>query len=72
MFRLLRSPVLAKFRKPRSLIWLLFESPDTLDHYRLRYGHLPYISSNTGEAALRKIFEEDLHVFIQNLKELYF
>ena len=72
LFRLLRSPVLAKFRKPRSFVWLLFESPDTLDRYRLHYGHLPYTSSNTGEAALRRIFEKDLHVFIQNLKELYF
>ena len=71
LFRLLRSPVLAKFQGPRSFIWLLFEEPAELDRYRLHYRHLPYLSSNTGEAALRKIFEADLSAFIQNLKGLY-
>ena len=71
LFRLLCSPVLAKFQGPRSFIWLLFEEPADLDRYRLRYAYLPYVSSNTGKAALRKIFEEDLRAFIQNLGELY-
>lgn len=71
LFRLLRSRVLAKFRGPRSFIWLLFEQPAELERYRLRYRHLPFTSSNTGKAALRKIFDEDLNAFVQNLKELY-
>ncbi|WGK70077.1 hypothetical protein P0082_04245 [Candidatus Haliotispira prima] len=68
---LLKSPIFSGYSEPRRFVWFLFRDTNSLDRYRLLYPDLPYLSSNTGEAALRKIFEVDLFRFLLRLKEIY-
>ncbi len=69
---LLELPLFLHYNQPRRFIWFLFEENSELDRYRLSYPDSPYVSSNTGPAALRKIFELSLYEFLRHLQELYY